>query len=57
MKNKSTETLTLAAWQCSRSIVCKKLHDYHYLYDKNVMLTKPEGENNHDANEPKATAY
>lgn len=56
MKNKSTETLTLAAWQCSLLYV-KKLHDYHYLYDKNVMLTKPEGENNHDANEPKATAY
>jgi hypothetical protein len=38
-------------------LYAKKLYNYHYLYDKNVMLTTPEGENNHDAKEPKVTAY
>jgi hypothetical protein len=54
-ENKGTELLTLAARQM-RSIVCQ-LYDYHYLYDKNVMLTKLEGENNNDANETKVAAY
>lgn len=38
-----------------KGIVCH-LYDYHYLYDKNIMLTTSEGENNNDENEPKAAA-